>query len=122
MHLCAFLYVLQGLEFDLSCKSLEENPMPSKVTKATRRMNTVTAVQRPSPVPVSAAAHGAPPKLLTVQGCAALTGESAWTWRARAYSGRCESVKMRGPKSRLLIPESEVFRLIQEGRRPRATA
>jgi hypothetical protein len=96
--------------------------MPSKVTKATRRTKAAPAARRPSPAPVPAAPCGAPSKLLTVQDCAALTGESPWTWRARAYSGRCESVKMRGPKSRLLIPESEVYRLIQEGTRPRVVA
>jgi hypothetical protein len=88
-------------------------------TKATRRTK---AARRPSPAPVSAVLQGAPPKLLTVQGCAAISGESPWTWRSRAYSGLCASVKMNGPKSRLLIPEAEVYRLIEEGMRLRRTA
>lgn len=58
------------------------------------------------------------PRLLTVQGCAALTGESVYTWRDRAYRGVVASVKISGPKSRLLIPEAEVHRLVTEGLRP----
>jgi hypothetical protein len=83
----------------------------------------MTAIRRsPAKATQCSIPQSAPPKLLTVQGCAALTGESTWTWRARCYAGCCESVKMSGPKSRLLIPESEVYRLIEEGRRPRAVA
>lgn len=57
------------------------------------------------------------PRLLTVQACAELTGESVWTWRFRAYRGDVASVKLT-PKGRLLIPASEVARLIQAGTRP----
>jgi hypothetical protein len=75
--------------------------------RALRRAITATAEPRP--------------KLLTVQKCEEISGESRWTWRARAYSGLVASVKMAGPKSRLLIPESEVYRLIEKGMR-RASA
>ncbi len=60
-----------------------------------------------------------PQKLLTIEQAAELTGESRWTWRARCYSGRVTSVKLNGPNSRLLIPMSEVTRLISEGTQPR---
>lgn len=45
-----------------------------------------------------------------------LTGVSRWTWRVAAYQGRIESCKI---GNRLLIPLSEVRRLISEGTRPR---
>lgn len=61
-------------------------------------------------------------KLLTIQQAAEITGESPWTWRARAYSGRVASVKLNGENSRLLIPASEVSRLIAEGMRPAVVA
>lgn len=68
------------------------------------------------------AASGSEPdrnlKLLTVQKCEELSGESRWTWRSRAYKGIVASVKFGGPKARLLIPESEVRRLIEEHTRP----
>jgi excisionase family DNA binding protein len=43
-------------------------------------------------------------------------GISVWTLRKKAYEGDVASVKI-GVK--LLIPESEITRLIQEGTRPR---
>jgi hypothetical protein len=47
------------------------------------------------------------------------TGLSAWTWRAYAYSGRIASVKTgKGKQARLLIPVSEIERIMQEGLRP----
>jgi excisionase family DNA binding protein len=46
-------------------------------------------------------------------------GISVWTLRKKAYEGDIVSVKI-GVK--LLIPESEVDRLIQEGTRPRRVA
>jgi hypothetical protein len=57
-------------------------------------------------------------RLLTVQECGRITGESPWTWRNRAYAGIVTSVKMAGSNSRLLIPLSEVQRLIAQGTRP----
>lgn len=67
------------------------------------------------------AAIAGPPNgcnLCTVQRAAEISGESEWTWRARAYQGVVASVKMGGPKSRLLIPENEIHRLIEKGLRP----
>ncbi len=61
-------------------------------------------------------------RLLTVQECGRVSGESPWTWRERAYKGIVASVKMGGPQSRLLIPLSEVQRLIAEGTRPAIVA
>jgi len=58
------------------------------------------------------------PKLLTTQQAAAISGESKWTWRARAYRGTIASVKIGGKQARLLIPEAEVYRLIEQGTRP----
>jgi hypothetical protein len=43
-------------------------------------------------------------------------GVSRWTWRAMAYDGRIESVKV---GTRLLIPLSEFRRVIAEGTRKR---
>jgi hypothetical protein len=45
-----------------------------------------------------------------------ISGVSRWTWRARAYAGDIESIKV---GRRLLIPLSEIHRLLNEGRRPR---
>jgi hypothetical protein len=57
-------------------------------------------------------------KLLSVDECNALTGLSAWWFRRAAYAGRIESVKV---GSRLMIPVSEVDRVITEGTRPRVS-
>jgi excisionase family DNA binding protein len=46
-------------------------------------------------------------------------GISVWTLRKKAYEGAIASVKI-GVK--LLIPESEIERLIREGTRPRRVA
>lgn len=80
-----------------------------------------TAKKRParSVVAIVAAER---PRLLTTQQAATLTGESKWTWRARAYRGVVASVKIGGKQARLLIPESEVFRLIEQGTRPAVVA
>ncbi|RZU43461.1 helix-turn-helix domain-containing protein [Edaphobacter modestus] len=52
---------------------------------------------------------------LSPQQCAALTGESPWTWRKRAYEGRIASVKL---GRSLRISHAEVRRLVAEGTRP----
>jgi hypothetical protein len=44
---------------------------------------------------------------------------SHWTIRQWAYNGKIESIKIGGPKGRLLIPVSEIERIIVEGTRPR---
>ena len=51
-----------------------------------------------------------------IKEAARLLGISVWTLRKKAYDGDVASVKI-GVK--LLIPESEVERLIREGTRPR---
>jgi hypothetical protein len=55
-------------------------------------------------------------ELYTVQEAGHVSGESPWTWRQRAYSGKVSSVKM--GNGRLLIPRSEIDRLIEAGFRP----
>ncbi len=56
------------------------------------------------------------PELIGVADAETLTGVSKWSWRSYAYSGRITSVKI---GDRLLIPLTEVRRVIQEGTRPR---
>ena len=46
----------------------------------------------------------------------ARTGVSRWTWRRWAYDGKVVSVKL---GKRLLIPSSEISRLVAENTRPR---
>lgn len=62
-------------------------------------------------------------KLISVDAAARLTGISAWTWRSWVYTGRIASVKAgRNDKARncrLLIPVTEVRRILAEGYRPR---
>jgi hypothetical protein len=58
----------------------------------------------------------AEPEYVGVDEAQALTGISKWTWRVAAYRGRVESCKI---GNRLLIPLSEIRRLIREGTRPR---
>ncbi len=45
-----------------------------------------------------------------------LSGRSRWTWRRDCYSGAVASVKV---GRRLLIPMSEIRRVMAEGLRPR---
>lgn len=56
------------------------------------------------------------PRYVSVDQAEIITGVSRWTWRAYAYQGKVESCKL---GARLLIPVSEVSRLIAEGTRPR---
>jgi predicted site-specific integrase-resolvase len=49
----------------------------------------------------------------------AWTGLSVWTWRRWAYDGKIASVKA---GKRLLIPASEVERIMREGLRPALAA
>ena len=53
---------------------------------------------------------------LSVADAEAVTGVSRWTWRRWAYCGRVSSVKL---GKRLLIPASEITRLVAENMRPR---
>lgn len=58
------------------------------------------------------------PKFLGVDGAEARSGISRWTWRRMAYAGRIASSKV---GKRLLIPCSEVDRVLAEGYRPALT-
>jgi hypothetical protein len=56
-----------------------------------------------------------PPRLLTIQMFAMQMGCSIWTARAWAYRGRISSVKI---GARLMVPPSEIDRLISENLKP----
>jgi hypothetical protein len=57
-------------------------------------------------------------ELVSVQGAETMTGRSRWSWRRDAYEGRIASVKL---GARLLIPVSELRRVIAENTRPRVS-
>jgi len=52
---------------------------------------------------------------LGVDDAETLSGRSRWTWRRDAYAGKVASVKL---GRRLLIPMSEIRRVMAEGYRP----
>jgi hypothetical protein len=54
--------------------------------------------------------------LLPIKDAARQLGISVWTLRKRAYLGDVASVKI---GAKLLIPKSEIARIIQDGTRPR---
>lgn len=56
------------------------------------------------------------PEFLSVADAEALSGLSRWTWRRMAYDRKVSSVKI---GSRLLIPMSEIRRVMDGGLRPR---
>jgi hypothetical protein len=56
------------------------------------------------------------PELLGMDEAETLTGRSRWSWRRDCYSGAVASVKI---GRRLLVPVSEVRRVIAENTRPR---
>jgi hypothetical protein len=56
------------------------------------------------------------PELVSVQGAETMTGRSRWSWRRDAYDGKIASVKI---GAKLLIPVSEIRRVIAENTRPR---
>jgi excisionase family DNA binding protein len=56
---------------------------------------------------------------LGVEQAAALTSMSVWFWRRKAYNGTVSSVKI---GRRLLIPRTEIERMITENTRPRTDA
>ena len=56
------------------------------------------------------------PAYMGVTEAEVLSGISRWTWRAYCYKGVIESTKV---GQRLLIPVSEITRILSEGRRPR---
>lgn len=55
------------------------------------------------------------PEYMGVEQAEVLSGLSRWTWRHYAYEGRIASVKA---GRRLLIPVSEIRRILTEGYRP----
>ncbi len=57
-------------------------------------------------------------ELVSVQGAETMTGRSRWSWRRDAYEGKIASVKL---GAKLLIPVSEIRRVIAESTRPRLT-
>ena len=57
--------------------------------------------------------------LQPVKDAARRLGISVWTLRKKAYEGDVASVKI---GAKLLVPESEIERLIREGMRPRRVA
>lgn len=63
------------------------------------------------------------PEYMSVVDAEQATSISRWYWRSLAYSGKVESVKLGSPKNgRLVIPVSEVRRIMQEATRPRVEA
>ena len=56
------------------------------------------------------------PELLSVKSAEIMTGRSRWSWRRDAYDGKIASVKL---GAKLLIPVSEIRRVVAEGMRPR---
>lgn len=56
---------------------------------------------------------------LGVDDCETFSGRSRWSWRRDAYRGTITSTKV---GRRLLIPLSEVRRVMAEGLRPRIVA
>lgn len=54
-------------------------------------------------------------ELVSVIAAETRTGVSRWTWRRWAYDGRIASVKL---GRRLLIPASEIERLVAQNTRP----
>ena len=57
------------------------------------------------------------PETVSVAVAEAMTGVSRWTWRRWCYSRRIASVKV---GKRLLIPTTELRRVLAEGLRPAA--
>ena len=59
--------------------------------------------------------HAIVREFLSVREAKELTSISDWTWREWIDTGKCASVKIGG---RLLVPVSEIQRLLSEGFRP----
>jgi hypothetical protein len=56
------------------------------------------------------------PEYVSVQSAEIMTGRSRWSWRRDAYEGKIASVKL---GAKLLLPVSEIRRVIAENTRPR---
>lgn len=59
------------------------------------------------------------PEYVGVAEAEAMTSRSRWSWRRDAYEGKIASVKL---GNRLLIPVSEIRRVLSENMRPRVAA
>jgi hypothetical protein len=57
------------------------------------------------------------PEYVSVDTAEIMTDRSRWSWRKDAYAGRIASCKV---GRRLLIPLTEIQRVMSEGMRPRA--
>lgn len=55
-------------------------------------------------------------EFVSVAEAEAMTGRSRWSWRQDAYQGRIASTKI---GRRLLLPISEIRRVLDQGMRPR---
>ena len=55
------------------------------------------------------------PEYVSAQGAETMTGRSRWSWRRDAYDGKIASVKL---GAKLLIPITEIRRVIAENTRP----
>jgi len=64
-----------------------------------------------------ALAESVQPEYTSCDGAELLSGVSKWTWRSYAHAGKIESCKV---GTRLLIPLSEIRRVIREGTRARS--
>lgn len=74
----------------------------------------------PANPPVRIMAEHITPTHMSVVDAEVMTGVSRWTWRQMAYRGIVESCKIGvGRNARLLIPISEVKRVLRESTRPR---
>ena len=62
-----------------------------------------------------AMAEDVKPEYISVDQAEIITGVSRWTWRAYAYKGRVGSLKV---GTRLLIPITEIRRVLSEAYRP----
>ena len=60
--------------------------------------------------------HSVEREYLSVAEAEGMTGISRWTWRVYAYNGKIGSTKI---GKRLLLPLTEVRRVLSEGNRPR---
>jgi hypothetical protein len=69
---------------------------------------------------VNAGPTGVEREYVSVQEASVMSGLSPWTWRAWSYQGKISTVKLgTSQRSRLLIPISEVRRVMEDGLRPR---
>jgi hypothetical protein len=90
-------------------------PKKSRQKPDVKSVEAAQPTKRPKP-PNGMVAAEIQPELIGVGEAQILSGVSKWTWRSYAYQRLIESVKI---GNRLLVPISEVRRMIREGTRPR---